>query len=116
MKCIESLVMAHINSSIPANLDPLQFAYYPNRSIDVAISIALYTALTHLDKRYTYVRMLFIDNSSALNTVVPSKLVTKLRTMGLNTTSLCNWILQRAVRTAQYITGAELPIQDLYIR
>ena len=36
--------------------------------------------------------MLFIDYSSAFNTIVPSKLVTKLRTLGLNT-SLCNWIL-----------------------
>ena len=36
--------------------------------------------------------MLFIDYSSAFNTIVPSKLITKLRTLGLNT-SLCNWIL-----------------------
>jgi hypothetical protein len=40
----------------------------------------------------TYVRMLFIDYSSAFNTRVPSKLITKLRILGLNT-SLCNWIL-----------------------
>ena len=36
--------------------------------------------------------MLFIDYSSAFNTIGPSKLITKLRTLGLNT-SLCNWIL-----------------------
>ena len=36
--------------------------------------------------------MLFIDYSSEFNTIVPSKLITKLRTLGLNT-SLCNWIL-----------------------
>ena len=29
--------------------------------------------------------MLFIDYSSAFNTTVPSKLITKLRTLGLNT-------------------------------
>ena len=34
--------------------------------------------------------MLFID--SVFNTIVPFKLITKLRTLGLNT-SLCNWIL-----------------------
>jgi hypothetical protein len=71
---------------------PLQFAYRPNRSTDDAISIALHTALSHLDKNNTYVRMLFIDYSSAFNTIVPSKLITKLRILGLNT-SLCNWIL-----------------------
>ena len=36
--------------------------------------------------------MLFIDYSSAFNTIVPAKLVPKLRILGLNT-SLCNWIL-----------------------
>ena len=45
-----------------------------------------------MDKGNTYVRMLFIDNSSAFNNIVPSKLITKLRTLGLHT-SLCNWIL-----------------------
>ena len=36
--------------------------------------------------------MLFIDFSSAFNTIVPSKLITKLRALGLNT-SLCNKIV-----------------------
>ena len=68
------------------------FAYRPNRSTDNAISISLHTALSHLDKRNTYVRMLFIDYSSVFNTIVPTKLITKIRTLRLNT-SLCNWIL-----------------------
>jgi hypothetical protein len=34
-------------------------------------------------------KMLFIDYSSAFNTIVPSKLITKLRTLGLKA-SLCN--------------------------
>ena len=33
--------MAHINTIKPETLDPLQFAYRPNRSTDDAISIAL---------------------------------------------------------------------------
>ena len=36
--------------------------------------------------------MLFIGYSSTFNTIVPSNLLIKLRTLGLNT-SLCNWIL-----------------------
>ncbi|KAI3368544.1 hypothetical protein L3Q82_025552 [Scortum barcoo] len=36
--------------------------------------------------------MVFIDYSSAFNTIVPSKLVTKLRDLGLNS-ALCDWIL-----------------------
>ena len=83
MKCFERLVMGHINTSIPENLHPPQFAYRPNRSTDDAVSIALHTALSHLDKRNTYVRMLFIDYSTVFNTIVPTQLITKLRTLGL---------------------------------
>ena len=72
MKYFERLVMAHIKTIIPDTLDSLQFAYCTNRSTDDAISIALHTALSHLDKRKTYVRMLFIDYSSAFNAIVHS--------------------------------------------
>ena len=92
MKCFEKLVMAHISTIIPETLDPLHFVYRLNRSTDDAIFIALHTALSHLNKRNTYVRMLFIDYSSVFNTLVPLKLITKLRSLGLNT-SLFNWIL-----------------------
>ena len=34
--------------------------------------------------------MQFIAYSTAVNTIVPSKLINMLRTLGLNT-SLCNW-------------------------
>ena len=54
MKCFERLDMAHINTIIPETLNPLQFAFYTNRSIDDAIYIALHTASSHLDKRNTY--------------------------------------------------------------
>ena len=36
--------------------------------------------------------MLFIDYSSAFNTIVPSKLIIKLEALGLNT-ALCIWVL-----------------------
>ncbi|CDQ97873.1 unnamed protein product [Oncorhynchus mykiss] len=82
-KCFERLVKDHITSTLPDTLDPLQFSYCPKRSTD---------CLSYPDKRNTYVRMLFIDYSSAFNTIVPSKLVIKLETLGLDPT-LCNWVL-----------------------
>ncbi|KAI3364107.1 hypothetical protein L3Q82_010936 [Scortum barcoo] len=39
----------------------------------------------------TYVRMLFVDFSSAFNTVIPDKLILKLHNLGLPS-SLCHWI------------------------
>ncbi|KAK3548655.1 hypothetical protein QTP70_016405, partial [Hemibagrus guttatus] len=69
-----------------------QFAYRPNRSMDDAITTTLHLSLTHLDNKDTYVQMLFIDFSSAFNTIIPQHLNEKLSLLGLNT-SLCNWIL-----------------------
>ncbi len=95
MKVFERLLKKaskDICSSIPATLDPLQFAYRLNRSTDDAISQVLHSSLTHIDsKNGNYVRLLFIDYSSAFNTIVPSKLAVKLSDLGLNTT-LCDWI------------------------
>jgi gmma-aminobutyric acid receptor subunit gamma/cGMP-dependent protein kinase 2 len=92
MKCFKRLVKDHITPTLPDTLDPLQFAYRPNMSTDDAITITLHTALIHLAKRNTYVIMLFIDYSSAFYTIVPSKLVIKLKTLGLDP-ALCNWVL-----------------------
>ncbi|KAI4877181.1 hypothetical protein NFI96_007309, partial [Prochilodus magdalenae] len=90
-KCFERLVLSHLKSCLPATLDPHQFAYRSNRSTEDAISTAPHTALTHLDCQNSYVRMLFIDFSAAFNTVIPSKLISKLNHLGISTT-LCNWI------------------------
>eukprot|EP00061_Rhincodon_typus_P015426 g43089.t1 len=61
LKSFERLVMAHINSSLPDCFDPLQFAYWHNRSTTDAISLTLHSPLEHLDNKNTYVRVLFID-------------------------------------------------------
>ncbi len=103
MKCFERLVMHHIKSVLPPSLDPFQFAYRSNRSTDDAIATALHPALTHLDKKDSYVRMLFIDFSSAFNTIIPQQLTHKLVQLGLNT-SLCNWLLD-------FLTGRPQAVQ-----
>ncbi|KAK3569758.1 hypothetical protein QTP86_004075 [Hemibagrus guttatus] len=92
MKCFERVVLAHIQSSIPDTLDPLQYAYRPNRSTSDAIAAALHIFLSHLEVKDTYIRMLFIDYISAFNTVIPHKVIHKLFALGLHPT-LCNWLL-----------------------
>ncbi|KAK3531501.1 hypothetical protein QTP70_023284 [Hemibagrus guttatus] len=92
MKCFERLIMRHIKTQLPPSLDPLQFAHHPNRSTDDAITTTFHLSLKHLVNKDTYVRMLFIDFSSAFNTIIPQHLIEKLCLLGLNT-SLCNWIL-----------------------
>ena len=102
MKCFKRLFKDHITSTLPDSLDPLQFTYRPNRSTDDAIAITLHTNLSHLDKRNTYVRMLFIDYNSAFYTIVPSKLIIKLETLGLNP-ALCNWVLDFLIGRPQVV-------------
>ncbi len=101
-KCFEKLLREHICSVLPASLDPLQFAYHSNRSTDDAIAFTLHTALSHLENKNTYVRMQFVDYSSAFNTIVPATLVAKLQTLGLNR-SLCSWILDFLTGRSQVV-------------
>ncbi len=101
-KCFEKLVREHICSVLPASLDPLQFAYRSNRSTDDAIAFTLHTALSHLENKNIYVRMLFVDYSSAFNTIVPATLVAKLQTLGLNR-SLCSWMLDFLTGRSQVV-------------
>nr|XP_054754590.1 sodium- and chloride-dependent glycine transporter 1-like [Lytechinus pictus] len=55
--------------------DPLQFAYRRNRSVEDALAFLTHTVCKHLEEAKTYVRVLFIDFSSAFNTIVPQYLV-----------------------------------------
>ncbi|KAI3357952.1 hypothetical protein L3Q82_016332 [Scortum barcoo] len=105
MKCFERLVKSFTTSSIPDSLDPLQFAYRPNRSTeDAASPSSLHTALSPPGPEGHICEMLF---SASTHINVPSKLVTKLRDLGLNS-ALCDWILNfltgrpQAVRIGQH--------------
>lgn len=106
MKCFEKLVKAHICSSLPNTLDPLQYAYRPNRSTEDAIAHILHTVLSQLDKSkgkvLNYARLLFVDYSSAFNTILPSTLISKLRSLGLNE-ALCMWILNFLTERPQVV-------------
>ncbi|KAI3365920.1 hypothetical protein L3Q82_000743 [Scortum barcoo] len=80
-------------------------------SADVKEKFLSEAALTHLDKKDSYVRMLFIDFSSAFNTIIPQQLICKLDKLGLST-SLCNWLLDflsqrpQAVRVGNNISSS----------
>ncbi len=90
MKSFERLVLAYLTSTGPL-LDPLQFAYRANRSVDDAVNMGLHFILQHLDRPGTYVRILFVDFSSAFNTIIPDTLQNKLTQLSVPT-SICQWI------------------------
>ncbi|KAI3360890.1 hypothetical protein L3Q82_012903, partial [Scortum barcoo] len=102
MKCFEWLVLAHLKTCLPPTLDPHQFAYRSNRSTEDAVSTALHCVLSHLENKNTYARMLFVDFSSAFNTVIPSKLITKLVDLGIST-PLRYWIMDFLTNRPQHV-------------
>ncbi len=91
MKSFERLVLAYLKASTGPLLDPLQFAYRANRSVDDAVNMGLHFILQHLDRPGTYMRILFVDFSSAFNTIIPDTLQNKLTQLSVPT-SVCQWI------------------------
>lgn len=74
MKTFEKLVFKFIKTLLPRDFDPYQFAYRSNRCVEDSISLCLHKILEHLETKSSYVRILFIDYSSAFNTITPSRL------------------------------------------
>uniref|UniRef100_A0A8C1G2X1 Reverse transcriptase domain-containing protein n=1 Tax=Cyprinus carpio TaxID=7962 RepID=A0A8C1G2X1_CYPCA len=111
MKSFEKLVLAYLKDITGPLLDPLQFAYRANRSVDDAINMGLHFILQHLDKTGTYVRILFVDFSSAFNTIIPTVLQTKLTQLSVPS-SICQWITsfltdrQQLVRLGKFMSNS----------
>ena len=92
MKVFERLVLRSLKAATDHQLDPHQFAYRANRSVDDAIALALHHILQHLETSGTYARVLFVDFSLMFNTIIPLNLFNKLIHRGVER-SLCVWIL-----------------------
>ncbi len=91
MKSFERLVLAYLKVSTGPLLDPQQFAYRSNRSVDDAVNMGLHFILQHLDRPGTNVRILFVDFSSDFNTIILDTLQNKLTQLSVPT-SICQWI------------------------
>ncbi|KAK3548324.1 hypothetical protein QTP70_010182 [Hemibagrus guttatus] len=68
MKSFERLVLAYLKNIIGPLLDPLQFAYRANRSMDDAVNMGLHFILQHLDKSGTYL-LKFADNTTVIGLI-----------------------------------------------
>ncbi len=107
IKPFERLVLAHLKDSTWPLLDPLQFAYRANRSVDDAVNMGLHYILQHLDKLGTYARILFVDFSSAFNTIIPDTPQNKLTQLSVPT-SICQWITSFLTDRQQLVRLGEL--------
>ncbi len=101
LKSFERLVLAYLKDTTVPLLDPLQFAYRANRYMD-AVNMGQHFILQHLDRPGTYVRILFVDFSSAFNTIIPNRLLPKLTQLSVPT-SVCQWIISFSTDRKQLV-------------
>lgn len=69
VKSLEKIITEELRREVEPSLDQFQFAYTRNRSTSDAISTILHYILKHLESPVAYARLLFIDFSSAFNTI-----------------------------------------------
>lgn len=108
MKSFEKLVMAQLRADVGAHLDPQQFAYQPHRGVDDAVHTLLHGAIAHLEKPKSHVSLVFVDFSSAFNTVLPHLMGCKLLQMDANL-HLILWVLSFLTGRDQRVRVNGLP-------
>ena len=79
MTCFERIILHQLMKRTKPHLDQYQFAYNHNRSTKDATLTLLHNAYTHLEKPGSFVRIVFIDFSSAFNTIQPHLMASKFR-------------------------------------
>ena len=84
--------LKHLLPEIEEHLDPYQFSYRKNKSTEDATLLYNNLVVEHLENKNAYVRSVFIDFSSAFNTLKPDIVINKLRTLNVSPI-LCKFIL-----------------------
>lgn len=84
MKSFERIILKHLKIVTTPLMDPYQFAYRANRSVEDTVNLAIHHILNHLKSANTYAHILFMDFSSAFNTTNPAKLFNKLLDMNID--------------------------------
>ena len=92
----------HLLQEIEDNLDPYQCSYRKNKYTEYATLLYNNLVVEHLENKNAYVRSVFIDFSSAFNTLKPDSVINKLRTLNVSPI-LCKFILDFLTNREQRI-------------
>lgn len=84
MKCLEKILVPLLRADTDPLQDPLQFAYRYRKGTDDAVNSITHLILKHLEDSKAYARLLFVDFSSAFNTVQPHLLIQKMSQLNVN--------------------------------
>ena len=90
-KCMEKIVQSRLLTDVSDKLDPLQFAYRAHRGVEDASLVLFNLIAQHLETPKAYARVLFIDFSSAFNTIQTHILLKRLIAFNIRP-SLILWI------------------------
>ena len=102
-KCLERVGLDLLMPFVKDRIDPLQFVYVSNRSTEDAMITLLHRVCQHLDnKSSNTARALFLDFSSAFNTIQRHIMVDKLRELGVPQ-YLQLWVLDYLTNRPQYV-------------
>ena len=101
-KCLERIILNELLQFVSPHLDTYQFAYRKGRSVEDATLCFVNCISSHLETSNTYARSLFIDFSSAFNTIIPHVLINKLLLLGAPS-GLCKFILDFLTERKQYV-------------
>ncbi len=80
------------------------------RSVDDAVNMGLHYVLQHLNRPGPYMRIMFVDFSSAFNTIIPNLLLPKLTHLSIPI-YICQWINRLPDRKAAASEAGKIHIQ-----
>ena len=107
MKCLEKIVKNMVTQQVKPHIDNFQFAYTVNRCVEDATLSLTDFVLSHVDKaskssKKNFVKILYVDFSSAFNTIQPHIMMQKLINMNVNP-KLILWINEFLTDRPQYV-------------
>ncbi len=84
MKSMEKLIVSQLKLEVCPQLDPYQFAYKRQRGTDDSINSLVHLVIKHLENPRAYAKLLYVDFSSAFNTLQPHILLKTMQRMNVN--------------------------------
>ncbi len=103
MNIFERFVKDEILRSTESLLDPMQFAYRPKRGVEDATVTLLHLLIRHLEGKGSLARVLFVDFSSAFNTIQPHVLIGRLLEEFKLSYNVLGWILDFLTNRTQRV-------------
>ena len=107
-------MLRKLKSETEDELDTLQFAYRHNRGVEDAVLALIHDSLAHINNKGSYVRILYVDFSSAFNTVQTHLLLQKLQEMNICphlTLWISNFLSNRTQKVCIKQTETETKLQ-----